>query len=134
MTSFESIFDENIFDNLYVEYCSDPYLFVLEVCKYIHNCVDKKLTSIDECKRIVYEYDVVQVLDIWEGQAECSRGEFAEKPTYLDFVFVPIFEKVFSTLETKYEIEFKKNQHTGYISINDTEIPWHCIYFRNCFN
>ena len=133
MTYFASIVDDNVIDNLYLEYLSDSNTFVFQVCKYVHNCVDEKLSSIDECKRIVYEYDVIHILDIWEGQAECSRGEFAEKPTYLDFVFVPIFKKVFSILETKYQIDFKKDKHTGYISINDTEIPWHCIFFRNCF-
>ena len=133
MFSLNSIMDINVLDILYHDYMSDPNLFVLECLKYVHKSVDENLSSIEECKKIVYEYDVIEVLDLWEGQAECSRNEFAEKPTYLDFVFVPIFLDLFNILEIKFSISFEKDIHTGHISMNNEEIPWYCIYIRNCF-
>ena len=133
MISFASIVDINNIDSLYMNFLSDPNLFVLEVIKYVHECVDENLSSVEECKKLVYKYDVINVLDIWEGQAQCSRGKFPKNPTYLDYVFVPIFLEVFYILETKYNIELKKNKDTGCISMDDEKIPWQCIFFRNCF-
>ena len=133
MSYLASIIDLNIIDCFYQDFLSDPCLFVFESFKYLHECVDEKLSCIEECKHIVYNYDVIKVLDIWEGQAECSRGEFANKPTYLDFVFVPLFLEFFDILTKKYNINLKKDEHTGHISMESQVIPWHCIYFRNCF-
>ena len=133
MYSFASVIDYNVFDRLYEDFMRDSNLFVLECLKYVHKSVNENLSSFEECKKIVYEHDVIEVLDVWEDQAHCSRGEFANKPTYLDFVFVPIFKEVFDVLESKYQIEFKKYSNSSHVSLDDGEIPWLCIYFRNCF-
>ena len=134
MSSFASLINYDVFDTIYKDYMSDTNVFVLECFKHVHKSVNENLTSMEECKKIVYEHDVIEVLDVWEGQAQCARVAFYEKPTYKDFVLVPIYQEVFKILEDKYEIEFKKDIKGEFISLDDEEIPWSCIYWRGCFD
>ena len=128
-----SIIDIDIIDLLYIEYMSDPGTFVYECLRIVHNAVDAKLSVLEDCKKIVYEYDVLSIITIWEQQAKRHRSEFTTVPTYLDFVLVPVLQKLFTILEKKYNCSFVRDSFNN-ISIENSSIIWNNIYCRNYFN
>ena len=119
----KALYDDMKSDDQYTTIEEFEESFVFLSLRQVHNKVRYYLQRETEYKQIVYNHDVLSIINQWEQQ--CG---FRVPPTYMDLALVPILNELFVRLENVYNISCLKRDTNNNNLITDTSFAYDVKY------